>query len=143
MRTYREILEAKKIHVSGVNGNYDRWTNAKGNQVTQCPVCQKKIIGDDASGKMETHLKSHKTDEMTVAGAGVGAYHPPMAMSKKFSNDAAMRSVFGQCTKQMDRKQMLSQCRKLGLSVGSKSDDELRKILNGMSLRQKRNFIGA
>ena len=61
MRTFRDIIiEAKKVNVTGVNGKYTRWTNAKGNQVAQCSICDKKIIGDDASGQMETHLKSHK-----------------------------------------------------------------------------------
>lgn len=60
MKSFRDILEAKKDKISGINGNYTRWTNANGNQVAQCPSCDKKIIGDDASGQMETHLKSHK-----------------------------------------------------------------------------------
>jgi hypothetical protein len=80
--------------------------------------------------------------EMTVAGTGVGAYSPPMAMLKRFSNKNAMISQFRNCTKIMGRKDLLAKCRGLGLSLSHLSDEELRKTLNGMSLRNKQRFVG-
>ena len=82
-------------------------------------------------------------DEMTVAGTGVGAYSPPLAMSKRFSSKNSMLMQFDQCVKSMHRKDMLHQCRKLGLSQGKQTDEELRKSLLGMSVRNKRKFMGA
>jgi hypothetical protein len=81
-------------------------------------------------------------DEMTVAGTGVGAYSPPLAMQTRFSSKNAMISQFRNCTNIMNRKDLLSQCRKLGLSLSHLSDEELRKSLNGMSLRNKQRFMG-
>jgi hypothetical protein len=81
-------------------------------------------------------------DEMTVAGTGVGAYSPPMAMLKRFSTKNALLSQFRNCTKIMGRKDLLAKCRSLGLSLSHLSDEELRKTLNGMSLRNKQHFIG-
>jgi hypothetical protein len=81
--------------------------------------------------------------EMTVAGTGTGNFTPMMAMNSRLTSNGAMRSIFTQCADRMDRKQMLAQCRKLGLSLSHLSDDDLRKTLNGMSLRNKKQFIGA
>jgi hypothetical protein len=81
--------------------------------------------------------------EMTVAGTGVGAYSPPMAMSKRFSSKNSMLMQFDQCVNSMHRKDMLHQCRSLGMSHGNMTDEELRKSLLGMSVRNKRKFMGA
>jgi hypothetical protein len=82
-------------------------------------------------------------DEMTVAGTGVGAYSPPLSMNKKFSAKNSMLMQFDQCVNSMHRKDMLHQCRTLGLSQGKMTDEELRKSLLGMSVRNKRKFMGA
>lgn len=83
--------------------------------------------------------------ESTSAGA-VGNYSPPLGMSRrdsqKFSTTTAMKQQFAQCTFHMDRKGMLQQCRKLGLSLGHLKDDDLRKTLADMSVRNKRKFMG-
>jgi len=84
--------------------------------------------------------------EATTAGTGVGDYSPPLGMSRrdtdKFSSTTAMLKQFDQCTKTMSRKDMLRQCRKMGMSLNHLKDDDLRKTLLGMSVRNKRKFMG-
>lgn len=84
--------------------------------------------------------------EMTSAGAGVGNYSPPLGMtrrdSQKFSTTDSMLKQFDQCTFHMGRKDMLQQCRKLGLSLGHLKDEDLKKVLKDMSMRNKRKFMG-
>jgi len=81
-------------------------------------------------------------DEMTTAGIGTGDYSPPMAMSKRFSSRDSMMQQFKNCTHTMGRKDLLVHCRKLGLSLSHLNDEDLRKTLNGMSMRNKRHFVG-
>ena len=83
-------------------------------------------------------------DEMTVAATGTGNYSAPLAFGKrgKFSSIASMIKQFDQCARTMGRDDMLQQCRKLGLSLGHLKDDDLRKALTGMSVRNKRKFVG-
>jgi hypothetical protein len=52
-----------------------------------------------------------------------------------------MLKQFDQCTLHMGRKGMLQHCRKMGLSLGHLKDDDIRKTLNGMSVRNKRKFM--
>jgi hypothetical protein len=80
---------------------------------------------------------------MTVAGTGVGDYSPPLAMNTRLSTKNSLLSQFDQCVRTMGRKDMLHQCRTLGLSHGKMTDDDLRKSLSGMSVRNKRKFMGA
>ena len=61
MKDFKAILlEAKKINVVGVNGNYLRWTLKNGKMATECPKCGHKETGKDANDKMEKHLKECK-----------------------------------------------------------------------------------
>jgi hypothetical protein len=83
-------------------------------------------------------------DETTVAVTGTGDYSPPLAFTTrgKFGSTGAMTKQFDQCARTMGRDDMLKQCRKLGLSLGHLKDDDLRKALTGMSVRNKRRFVG-
>jgi hypothetical protein len=83
-------------------------------------------------------------DEVTVAGTGTGNYSAPLAFGTrgKFSSIASMIKQFDQCARTMGRDDMLKQCRSLGLSLGHLKDDDLRKALTGMSVRNKRRFVG-
>ncbi len=85
-------------------------------------------------------------NEATTAGVGVGDYSPPLGMSRrdkdKFSSTTSMKKQFDQCVNTMGRSDMLGQCRKMGLSLGHLKDDDIRKTLNGMSVRNKRKFMG-
>lgn len=87
-----------------------------------------------------------KMDETTTAGAGTGDYHPPLGMSRRdkdaFSSSRAMLKQFNQRTGTMARNDMLSTTRKMGLSLGHLKDDDIRKTLTGMSVRNKRKFMG-
>ena len=157
MKTFRQILDEGKIKwqkadpgrrntvpgtLTGVSGDID--------EISITPTDDgdfELVIDGDFAGKFKTIKKAKdaatkKLNEMTVAGTGVGAYHPPLAMLKKFSGKNAMVQQFKQCTKTMGRKDMLAQCRRLGLSLSHLNDDDLRKTLNGMSVRNKRHFVG-
>ncbi|RKX20215.1 MAG: hypothetical protein DRP51_06045, partial [Candidatus Zixiibacteriota bacterium] len=77
---------------------------------------------------------------------GVGDFSPPLGMSRrdrdKFSSTGSMLKQFDQCAHTMGRKDMLGQCRKMGMSLSHLKDGDLRKTLLGMSVRNKRKFMG-
>ena len=85
--------------------------------------------------------------EVTTAATGTGDFSAPLGMSKrdrdKFSSSRAMLKQFDQRTGVMARKDMLATTRSMGLSLGHLKDDDIRKTLTGMSVRNKRQFMGS
>ena len=133
MKTYRQIITEQRGYSDLPDEKLKKLYNQmKDEQLSAMAASQFKLIVA-AMKKRGINL-----NEVTVAGTGVGSYSAPIGMSKR----DAETLKFGQYTKNMSRKEMLSQCRKMGLSVGNLSDAELRKTLSGMGVHSKRKFIG-
>lgn len=83
-------------------------------------------------------------DERTGAGQGVGDYKPKMRLQgrqKREDNEVVKRQM-GLMVNKMDRKQMLSTTRKMGLTLHHLKDEDIKKTIMSMSLRNKKKFMG-
>lgn len=148
MHSYREILSGElEIEEAAPKGNKVKYTWDQINTALVKRGFAPKIIAGILSALVKVAKERLTvTSEATTAGTGVGDYSPPLGMSRrdkdKFSSTTAMLKQFDQCTGTMGRKDMLGQCRKMGLSLSHLKDGDLRKTLTGMSVRNKRKFMG-
>lgn len=137
MRDYREILEGGSLDTEEEGGGeIRRYT------LEEVEAAAKLLKIEEKKCKR----LGPALDEVTTTGQGVGQYHPPLGMtrrdSEKFSSKNAMLKQFDQCIYHMSRPGMLQHCRKMGLSLGHLKDDDIRKTLKNMSVRNKRKFMG-
>jgi hypothetical protein len=136
-RDETELIEAKVEYTWDNINTALTMLNMSPKQIARVLSAIKKVVKE--------RLTVDALNEVTTAGVGVGDYTPPLGMSRrdseKFSTRTAMLKQFDQCTLHMGRKGMLQHCRKMGLSLGHLKDDDIRKTLNGMSVRNKRKFM--
>jgi len=152
-RNYREILEGgsldggrDEVELIEAKEKYT-WDNIN-TALTMMNMSPKQIarVASALKKVVKENLTVDALNEVTTAATGVGDYSPPLGMtrrdSEKFSTTTAMKKQFDQCTMHMGRKDMLQHCRKMGLSLGHLKDDDVRKTLSNMSVRNKRKFMG-
>lgn len=137
MRDYRTILGDGELVLDEKPGSYS-WE-----QINE--ALTKLNISPRIIARVLTALEK-VIKEQTTTVQGVGAYTPPLGMSRrdrdKFSSTTAMKKQFDQCVYHMGRKNMLQHCRSMGLSLGHLKDDDIKKTINNMSVRNKRKFLG-
>lgn len=86
-------------------------------------------------------------DEVTTAGEGTGDYKPPLGLRKLTTKDPSncdvqtLKRQLGLCVNKMDRSQMLSTTRKMGLTLHHLKDDDIKKTILSMSVRNCRKFM--
>jgi hypothetical protein len=145
MKDYRDILQG-----GGTVAELEEkktWDNIN-TALTMMNMSPKIIVRVMSALKkvVKERLTVNRLDEVTTAGVGVGDYSPPLGMSRrdkdKFSSTTAMKKQFDQCVYHLGRKNMLQHCRSMGLSLGHLKDEDIRKTLQNMSVRNKRKFLG-
>ena len=152
MKDYRELIDRGSLEVTEaikpLKGNKKKYTWDQINiALTKRGYSPAKILRILSTLVEVARDRLTMTSEATTAGTGVGDYSPPLGMSRrdkdKFSSTSSMLKQFDQCAKTMGRKDMLGQCRKMGMSLSHLKDGDLRKTLIGMSVRNKRKFMGS
>jgi hypothetical protein len=95
----------------------------------------RQLIEDDDSLDIE---------ETTGTSTGVGDYKPKMQLQgrNKFQDNEVLKRQMGLMINKMDRKKMLSTTRKMGLTLHHLKDDDIKKTILAMSLRNKKKFMG-
>ena len=81
-------------------------------------------------------------DEITVAATGVGKFDKPLGFRRKRKERDILNKGFDNTIKGMCRGDMLCHARRMGLTLGFLQDDDIRKTITSMSLRNKRKFMG-
>lgn len=83
-------------------------------------------------------------DETTTTSQGVGDYKPKMKLQgrQKVEDNEILKKQMGLTINKMDRKTMLSITRKMGLTLHHLKDEDVKKTILSMSLRNKRKFMG-
>jgi hypothetical protein len=87
---------------------------------------------------------SLELDETTGTGQGVGDYSPKMNLQgrNRVENNEVLKKQMGLMVNKMDRKKMLATTRKMGLTLHHLKDEDIKKTILSMSLRNKRKFMG-
>jgi hypothetical protein len=149
MKDYRDILQGGGTVAELEEKKTDKYTWDNINTALTMMNMSPKIIVRVMSALkkvVKERLTVNRLDEVTTAGVGVGDYSPPLGMSRrdkdKFSSTTAMKKQFDQCVYHLGRKNMLQHCRSMGLSLGHLKDEDIRKTLQNMSVRNKRKFLG-
>ena len=140
MRDYREILGDRELAEGEITQKGRQFTWEQINTALMNLNYAPKIIA-----RVLTALNK-VLKEQTTTVQGVGAYTPPLGMSRrdrdKFSSTTAMKKQFDQCVHTMGRNGMLKHCRSMGLSLGHLKDDDIKTTLKAMSVLNKRKFLG-
>ena len=89
-------------------------------------------------------LLEDDVDENTTTSQGVGDYKPKMKLQgrNKVEDNEVLKKQMGLTINKMDRKTMLSTTRKMGLTLHHLKDEDIKKTILAMSLRNKRKFMG-
>lgn len=87
-------------------------------------------------------LEEDDIDEQTTASIGVGKYSSPLQMQKRKKEIDLIHKQCANIVNTMKRYDMLRHTRRMGLTLGHLKDDDIRKTILAMSLRNKRKFMG-
>jgi hypothetical protein len=127
MKDYRDILQGGGTVAELEEKKTDKYTWDNINTALTMMNMSPKIIVRVMSALkkvVKERLTVNRLDEVTTAGVGVGDYSPPLGVYH------------------LGRKNMLQHCRSMGLSLGHLKDEDIRKTLQNMSVRNKRKFLG-